>query len=105
MSGLKFIVLDRRLIDAIVVTRIQYENTYILRWLPRSLHAERAVFNLRENIEWVEDAIRGAEAVNVRGDVFGKESASERICEVLYNHIFSLNHLMNDIINELRITT
>lgn len=60
---------------------------------------------LRENIEWVEDAIRGAEAVNVRGDVFGKESASERICEVLDNHIFSLNHLLNDRINELRITT
>jgi len=67
---------------------------------------------MRENAEWVEtvedgwivlvgadyeeivDAIRGFEGAGVRSGVFGEGDASERVCEVLKEHVFSLNQFV-----------
>ena len=67
---------------------------------------------MRENTEWVEtvedgwnvlvgadygmivDAIEEFEGADVRGDVFGRGDASERVCEVLNNLTFPSNQFV-----------
>jgi len=67
---------------------------------------------MRENTEWVEtvedgwnvlvgadygmivDAIEGFEGADLRGGVFGRGDASERVCEVLNDHSFLLNQFV-----------